>query len=295
MLVYPNFNREFILETDASLRWLVAVLSQVDTTSKVHVIAYASQTLRPSEQSMHNYSSAMLELLALKWAVTKKFRDYLLGSKFTIYTDNNPLAYVQASRPSVSQIQWLSELALFNYNVIYKLGKTNKATETLSWCPEPNCKLESDSDTNSNDPVMLSYATICNIIKPVLCDTKIPFTIKKEAQAVSNSLEGESNGSEFHVVPDLTVQTSVVAVFNQVPLSTMAEAQAKDSVLGLVIPFIHKGVKPKGLVISKIRRKAVYKYLLQFDQLVLKQGVLHQIYITNDVESHQLVLSLKYH
>ena len=35
--------------------------------------------------------------------------------------------------------------------------------------------------------------------------------------------------------------------------------------------------------------------MLQFDQLVLKQGVLHQIYITNDVASHQLVLPLKYH
>ena len=47
---------------------------------------------------MHNYSSAKLELLALKWAVTEKFRDYLLGSKFTVYTDNNPLAYVQTSQ-----------------------------------------------------------------------------------------------------------------------------------------------------------------------------------------------------
>ena len=108
---------------------------------------------------------------------------------------------------------------------------------------------------------MLSYATICNIIKPVLGNTKIPFSIKKEAQAISNSSEGESNGPEFHAVPDLTVQTSAVSVFDQVPLATMAEAQTKDSVLGLVIPFIHKGVKPKGSVISKIRCKAVHQVL----------------------------------
>ena len=75
----------------------------------------------------------------------------------------------------------------------------------------------------------------------------------------------------------------------------MAEAQHKDSVQGLVIPFIHKGIKPKGLVISKISCKAAWKYLLQFDRLVLKQGVLHCIYTSNDMESHQLVLPLEYH
>ena len=79
VLGYPNFTREFILETDASLRGLGAILSQADDTGKVHIIAYACWTLRPSEQSMHNYSSAKLELLALRLAVTKRFRDYLLG------------------------------------------------------------------------------------------------------------------------------------------------------------------------------------------------------------------------
>ena len=100
---------------------------------------------------------------------------------------------------------------------------------------------------------MLSYATICNIIKPVLGDTKIPFSTKKEAQAISNLSEGESNGPKFHAIPNRTVQTRAVSVFNQVPLATIAKVQTKDSVLGLVIPFINKGVKPNGPVISKIR------------------------------------------
>ena len=53
-------------------------------------------------------------------------------------------------------------------------------------------------------------------------------------------------------IPDLSAQTSAVSVFDQVPLATMAEAQTKDSVLGLVIPFICKGVKPKVSVIAKL-------------------------------------------
>ena len=190
VLGYPDFDREFILETDASLRRLGAVLSQVDEEGKVHVIAYVSWILRPSEKSMCNYSSAKLELLTLKWAVTKKFRDYLLGLKFTVYTDNNPLAYVQTSKLGASQIHWLSKLALFDFNIIYRSGKTNQATDALSQHPEPNCRLESDSDSDSDDPVMLPYATVCNTIKLVLGDTKIPFSIKKKAQAACNLLEG---------------------------------------------------------------------------------------------------------
>ena len=49
VLGYLNFEREFILVTDASLRGLGAVLSQLDEQGKTHVIAYASQTLRPSD------------------------------------------------------------------------------------------------------------------------------------------------------------------------------------------------------------------------------------------------------
>ena len=56
VLGYAGFNREFIIETDASLRGLGAVLSQLDNTSKVRVIAYASQTLRPSKKFKHNSS-----------------------------------------------------------------------------------------------------------------------------------------------------------------------------------------------------------------------------------------------
>ena len=47
---------------------------------------------------MCNYSSAKLGLLALKWVVIEKCHNYLLGLKFHVYTDNNPLAYVRESK-----------------------------------------------------------------------------------------------------------------------------------------------------------------------------------------------------
>ena len=89
---------------------------------------------------MCNYSSAKLELLALKWADTEKFHHYLLGLWFQAYMDNNLLTYVQESKLGASQIRWLSELALFDFTIKYQTGHSNRAADALSHCPfNPSC------------------------------------------------------------------------------------------------------------------------------------------------------------
>ena len=60
------------------------------------------------------------------------------------------------------------------------------------------------------------------------------------------------NVPKFHVVPDLTAQTSAVSVFDQVSLGTMAKAQTKDFLLGLVIPYIHKGENQRAQSFHKL-------------------------------------------
>ena len=83
---------------------------------------------------MENYSSKKLELLVLKWAVTEKFRDYLLGSTFTVYTDNNPLTYIMTQKklPAVEQ-RWVN--ASFNFSLQYRSGKENVNADILSRLP----------------------------------------------------------------------------------------------------------------------------------------------------------------
>ena len=105
---------------------------------KSRVIAYVSRGLRGGEKSMDNYSSKKLELLALKWAVTEKLRDYLHGAHFTVYTDNNPLTHVltQKKLPALEQ-RWLNALASFNFDIKYRPGKSNTNADGLSRKPHP--------------------------------------------------------------------------------------------------------------------------------------------------------------
>ncbi|XP_053380214.1 uncharacterized protein LOC128548783 [Mercenaria mercenaria] len=89
VLAYANCTKSFKLHTDASQSGLGAVLYQ-EQQGIDRVIAYASRSLKPSER---NYHASKLEFLALKWAITEKFHDYLYGAKFEVLTDNNPLTY----------------------------------------------------------------------------------------------------------------------------------------------------------------------------------------------------------
>ena len=147
VLSYPDYSKPFLLEMDASLKGLGTVLLQEDNEGNLHVVSYASHTLKPYEKSMKSYSSAKLELLALKWSVCGKFRDYLIGSKFTVLMDNNPLTYIQTSRLGASQICWLSDLTLFDFDIRYCAGKSNQVGNALSWWPEnPNSSSESSDE-----------------------------------------------------------------------------------------------------------------------------------------------------
>ena len=96
VLGFADFKKPFILETDTRHQGLGALLLQ-EQDGKTGVIAYASRGLTGPEKNRTAYSSMKLELLAVKWAVTEKFRDYLLGVPFVIYTDNNPFSYIQTS------------------------------------------------------------------------------------------------------------------------------------------------------------------------------------------------------
>ena len=109
------------------------------------------------------YHSSKLEFLALKWAITEQFHEYLQYQPFRVKTDNNPLTYVM-SFPNLDAVghRWVASLAGFNFTIEYLQGADNKVADALSQVGD---RLELDTDSvrellsHSNDPTMLRAET----------------------------------------------------------------------------------------------------------------------------------------
>ena len=134
VLAFADFEKPFLLETDASSLGLGAVLSQKQDDGKFHPVAYASRELKGGEGKYH---SSKLEFLALKWAVTDQFKEYLWYKTFTVCTDNNPLNYVMTT-PNLDAIRhrWVSALAGYNMTIEYLKGADNKVADILNRVPQ---------------------------------------------------------------------------------------------------------------------------------------------------------------
>ena len=129
ILAYADFSLPFELHIDASGIGLGAVLYQTQEGKK-RVIAYASRTLSQSEA---RYPAHKLEFLALKWALTDQFYEYLYGNSFAVYTDNNPLTYVMTTaKLDACGQRWVSAIAPMNFTLHYKPGRTNIDADALS-------------------------------------------------------------------------------------------------------------------------------------------------------------------
>ena len=131
ILAYADFTKPFKLHTDACSTGLGAVLYQTREDGTKAVIVYASRGLNKAES---HYPAHKLEFLALKWAVGEKFHEYLYGSTFDVYTNNNPLTYVLTTvKLDAASHHWVTSLANYNFRLHYWAGRTNIDADALEY------------------------------------------------------------------------------------------------------------------------------------------------------------------
>ena len=140
-----NPSLQTMLETDSSGYGIAAVLYQRENSnSEWYPIQFASRSLNPAEI---NYSNIEREALSVIFG-TEKFKKFLLGSKFIIRNDQQPLRKLFAHNASVptncsARLQrWSLRISHFNYVFEYSKGSLNVNSDCLSRLPLPESKHE---------------------------------------------------------------------------------------------------------------------------------------------------------
>jgi hypothetical protein len=130
ILIYPDFEKPFILYTDASSFGLGAVLSQKVEDGKEHVVAYASKR---TDNTQKNYYASELECLAVVWTI-QLFRPYLQSKiPFTLVTDHSALKGL-FNKPKISGklARWIMTLNEYDFKIEHWKGRIHSNVDPLS-------------------------------------------------------------------------------------------------------------------------------------------------------------------
>ena len=130
VLKAPDFEQEFLVQTDASENGLGIVLSQVGADGEEHPVLFLSKKLNETEK---RYGTTEKECLALVWGI-KKLHCYLDGKRrFRIQTDHNPLVWLQTAALSNPRVmRWAVILQNYNFEIEHRKGNMNANADALS-------------------------------------------------------------------------------------------------------------------------------------------------------------------
>ena len=245
VIAFPDFNAPFFINCDASGSGLGAVLYQ-NQGGKDRVISYASRTLTEAERNYH-FHSGKLEFLALKWAITERFADYLrYGPPFQVFTDNNPLTYVLTSaKLNAVGMRWVNDLADYNFTIRYKPGRENVDADYLSRRPAEIEELKRECTEEVEPQTMNAVMSGMRDVGPVVC--------------------GGVSASKLILKPDSQIVT--------VSVEELKEKQVIDEVIAPVHRAVLAGCRPSRKEWADLSHAS--KILMRsFGKLTVKDGVL---------------------
>jgi hypothetical protein len=129
ILVFPDWRKQFHVHFDASSIALGSVLAQPRTGDIDHPLTFARKNLSTAEI---NYTTTEREGLAMVYAL-QKFRHYLLGGNFKMFTDHSTLNYL-VNKPVLGGriCIWLLLFQEYDFKIVVKPGRMNKGPDHLS-------------------------------------------------------------------------------------------------------------------------------------------------------------------
>jgi len=147
LLAMPNETDTFILDTDASLYSIGAVLSQVQDGVE-RPVAYASRKLSRAES---NYCVTRRELLAVV-NFLKYFHHHLMGRRFQVRTDHAALQWLRhIPEPVGQQARWIGDMEEFDFEISHRAGRCHGNADAMSRrpCRQKECLCTADNGAQS--------------------------------------------------------------------------------------------------------------------------------------------------
>uniref|UniRef100_A0A3B3H990 Gypsy retrotransposon integrase-like protein 1 n=1 Tax=Oryzias latipes TaxID=8090 RepID=A0A3B3H990_ORYLA len=293
ILAFANPKLPYVLHTDASTIGLGAALYQ-EQEGELRVIAFASRGLSRSEA---RYPAHKLEFLALKWAVTEKFCDYLYGSFFTVVTDSNPLTYIlTTAKLDATSYRWLSALSTFSFQLQYRAGKQNMDADGLS--RRPHAELVNDSISQKEQE------RICQFIRKHLAEPETSVLITKDAvnaacekHIVYSNVKAENRISHALVtslalsadaIPESYSDCDGLPVIPGITEEELKQKQRSDPSLKEVINQLETGKPCLPLLRKELPELPIL--LRELRKLTLSNGILYRMRQVGDETCRQLVL-----
>lgn len=281
----------YFLHTDASTKGLGAALYQ-EQDGQMRAIAFASRGLSHSES---RYPAHKLEFLALKWAVTEKFNDYLYGNHFTVITDSNPLTYIlTTAKLDATSYRWLSALSTFSFKLQYRAGKQNVDADSLSRRPQepiPETAWSSKEQERIHQFVQHHHHDAADIVS---APNDVVHAICEKHLINQDAASGVALVGSLALCPDAIpdeygedCNLDGLPVMPYLP-HEIGEKQRADSVLREVIFHLELGEKPSPTVRKEIPTFPLF--LKEWNRLELRDGILYRRRQENNLLTYQLVL-----
>lgn len=212
-LTLPDFTKSFEVTTDASNIAIGVVLSQEDRP-----ITFFSKRLCPRMQA----SSAYVQELFFITESVKKWRQYLIGKKFRIFTDQRSLKHLLSQVVQTpEQYKWATKLLGYDFEIIYKPGKENIVADALSRIDQPQ--------------LLTLYATKLGW----LADLRSFYTTTVGKALIHTLLSKTTGSNEFHIHDGLLYHSHRLYIPDQPTIHTTLLHEYHSSPLGG-----HSGILP---------------------------------------------------